>query len=133
MTPTLLRQLWSVIEATQAQILLKLDDPSLVQWLLKQLKSERSLDNNETNILNEYLYSKLTLIRDLALETKLPCRMLRLFPKRSTAYSLDSMPVYCRLGRSRRRCSRHAPSPHPTSSTVRTGQPRRIFSIASTI
>ena len=68
MTPTLLRQLWSVIEATQAQILLKLDDPSLVQWLLKQLKSERSLDNNETNILNEYLYSKLTLIRDLALE-----------------------------------------------------------------
>lgn len=68
MTPTMLRQLWSVIEATQAQILLKLDDASLVQWLLKQVKNERSLDNNETNILHEYIYSKLSLIRDLALE-----------------------------------------------------------------
>ncbi|MBD2184347.1 hypothetical protein [Aerosakkonema funiforme] len=68
MTPTLLRQLWTLIETTQAHILLKLDDATLVQWLLKQLKNERSLDHNETNILNEYIYSKLTLIRDLALE-----------------------------------------------------------------
>ncbi|MFB2923993.1 MULTISPECIES: hypothetical protein [Aerosakkonema] len=68
MTPTLLRQLWTLIETTQANILLKLDDATLVQWLLKQLKNERSLDHNETNILNEYIYSKLTLIRDLALE-----------------------------------------------------------------
>jgi len=64
----MLRQLWSVIETTQAQILLKLDDASLVQWLLKQLKNQRSLDNHETNLLNDYLYSKLSLIRDLALE-----------------------------------------------------------------
>lgn len=68
MTPTLLRQLWSLIEATQAHILLKLDDASLVQWLLKQLNKERSLNHQETDILNEYLYSRLTLIRDLALE-----------------------------------------------------------------
>lgn len=68
MTPTMLRQLWSVIEATQAQMLLKLDDASLVQWLLKQLKNQRSLDNNEANILNDYIYSKLTLIRELASE-----------------------------------------------------------------
>lgn len=68
MTPTMLRQLWSVIEATQAQMLLKLDDASLVQWLLKQLTNQRSLDRNEANILNDYLYSKLTLIRELASE-----------------------------------------------------------------
>lgn len=68
MTPTMLRQLWSVIEATQAQMLLKLDDASLVQWLLKQLRNQRSLDLNEANILNDYIYSKLTLIRELALE-----------------------------------------------------------------
>ncbi|MCL1471674.1 hypothetical protein [Argonema antarcticum] len=68
MTPTMLRQLWSVIETTQAQILLKLDDATLVQWLLKQLKNQRSLDHHETNLLNDYLNSKLTLIRDLALE-----------------------------------------------------------------
>lgn len=68
MTPTMLRQLWSVIEATQAQILLKLDDATLVQWLLKQLTNQRSLDRHEANILNDYLYSKLTLIRELASE-----------------------------------------------------------------
>ncbi|HEY9851189.1 MAG TPA: hypothetical protein V6D28_17105 [Leptolyngbyaceae cyanobacterium] len=68
MTPTMLRQLWSVIETTQANIILKLDDASLAQWLLKQVKNQRSLDGDETNILNDYIYSKLTLIRDLALE-----------------------------------------------------------------
>lgn len=68
MTPTMLRQVWSVVETTQANILLKLDDASLVEWLLKQLKSQRSLDHHETDILNNYLYSKLSLIRDLAQE-----------------------------------------------------------------
>lgn len=68
MTPSLLRQIWSVIEATQAQILLKLDDASLIQWLLKQLQKERSLSSQEDRLLNDYLQSKLSLIRDLAHE-----------------------------------------------------------------
>lgn len=68
MTPSLLRQVWSVIEATQAQILLKLDDASLIQWLLKQLQKERSLSSQEDRLLNDYLQSKLSLIRDLAHE-----------------------------------------------------------------
>jgi hypothetical protein len=66
MTPTLLRQLWLLVESTQANILLKLDDASLVQWLLKQLKQDRALDNNETDILSTYIQSRLSLIRDLA-------------------------------------------------------------------
>jgi hypothetical protein len=68
MTPTMLRQLWAVIEATQAQILLKLDDASLVDWLLSQLKNQRSLDRQEADILNHYLQTRLNLIRELALE-----------------------------------------------------------------
>lgn len=68
MTPTILRQLWSVVETTQAHTLLKLDDASLVQWLLKQTKSQASLDGDETNILTDYIESRLTLIRDLAQE-----------------------------------------------------------------
>ncbi len=68
MTPTMLRQLWSLIETTQANILLKLDDASLVQWLLKHLKQQRSLNSDETNIMTDYLHSKLSLIRDLAQE-----------------------------------------------------------------
>ena len=35
MTPTMLRQLWSAIENSQAHLLLKLDDASLVQWLVE--------------------------------------------------------------------------------------------------
>ena len=66
MTPTILRQLWSVVETTQSNTLLKLDDASLVQWLLKQIKTEAMLDHNETNILSDYIHSRLTLIRDLA-------------------------------------------------------------------
>jgi hypothetical protein len=68
MTPTILRQLWYVVETTQSNILLKLDDASLVQWLLKQTKTKASLDCNETDILSEYIHSRLTLIRELAQE-----------------------------------------------------------------
>ena len=68
MTPTILRQLWSVVETTQANTLLKLDDASLVQWLLKQTKTQASLDHNEIHILSDYIHSRLTLIRDLAQE-----------------------------------------------------------------
>lgn len=66
MTPTILRQLWSVVEMTQSNILLKLDDASLVQWLLKQTKTQAPLDLDETNVLSQYIHSRLTLIRDLA-------------------------------------------------------------------
>lgn len=68
MTPTMLRQLWSLIETTQAHLILKLDDASLVQWLLKQWKQERSLNTNEADVLKHYIQSKLSLIRDLASE-----------------------------------------------------------------
>ena len=66
MTPTMLRQLWSLIETTQTNLLLKLDDASLVQWILKQFKQERSLNHDEIHILNDYLNNRLSLIRELA-------------------------------------------------------------------
>ena len=65
MSPTMMRQFWSLIEMTQANIPLSLDDRSLVQWLLRQVRSERSL-NHETNVLSDYIQSRLPLIRDLA-------------------------------------------------------------------
>lgn len=68
MTPALLRQLWALIEQTQSQILLELDDASLVQWLLRHLGAGRSLDRLESAHLNTYIYSRLRLIRDLAEE-----------------------------------------------------------------
>jgi len=66
MSPTMMRQFWSLVEMTQANIPLSLDDRSLVQWLLRQIRSERSLNNDETNVLTDYIQTRLPLIRDLA-------------------------------------------------------------------
>ncbi len=66
MSPLLLRQIWGLVEATQSQILLTLDDESLVEWLLHQLTNQRSLDSQEANLLSDYLQSHLPLIRDVA-------------------------------------------------------------------
>jgi hypothetical protein len=66
MTPTMLRHLWSLIENTQTSFILAMDDTSLVQWLSHQLEGQRSLQQLETHIINDYIRSKLSLIRDLA-------------------------------------------------------------------
>ncbi|WP_138497718.1 hypothetical protein [Nostoc sp. PA-18-2419] len=68
MTPTIMRQLWSVVETAQAKILLQLDDASLVQWLVKQTETQILLNSNETDFLSQYIQSRLTLIRDIAYE-----------------------------------------------------------------
>ncbi len=66
MTPVILRQLWSAIEAIQANVLLSLDDASLVRLAIERVAQERPLNGDETNRLQEYLSAKTSLIRDLA-------------------------------------------------------------------
>jgi len=66
MSPLLLRQIWGLVETTQSQVLLNLDDESLVDWLLRQLTNQRSLDSHEASLLSDYLESRLPLIRDVA-------------------------------------------------------------------
>jgi hypothetical protein len=68
MTPTIMRQLWSIVEAAQAVTLLQLDDASLVQWLVKQMTKQEMLNPDETDFLSDYIRGKITLIRDLAYE-----------------------------------------------------------------
>jgi hypothetical protein len=68
MNPTMMRQFWSLIEMTQPSIPLMLDDTSLVQWLLRRIRSERSLDTCEVDVLSSYISSRLPLIRELAQE-----------------------------------------------------------------
>ncbi|MEB3293672.1 MAG: hypothetical protein VKJ24_10965 [Synechococcales bacterium] len=72
MTPTMLRQLWSLIETNQATLLLKLDDAILVQWLLRQLMVQQPLSADETSALRHYLNHRLPLIRDLAQQRLVP-------------------------------------------------------------
>ncbi len=66
MNPIFLRQIWSLVEATQAHHLLNLDDANLVQSLLGQFSTQQPLNSEETTQLSGYLYSRLSLIRDLA-------------------------------------------------------------------
>lgn len=66
MTPILLRQIWSLLENTQANILLRKDDASLTSWVLQQLTSQQTLEQHETEIVSNYIRSKTSLIRDLA-------------------------------------------------------------------
>jgi hypothetical protein len=66
MTPLLLRYFWSAVEETQTNLILNLDDNSLIQSLLRQIHQACSLDRTEADALNEYIQAKLPLIRDLA-------------------------------------------------------------------
>ncbi|CDM92717.1 MAG: hypothetical protein P5702_01685 [Limnospira sp. PMC 1291.21] len=66
MTPTMLRQLWSLVENTQPSHLVSLDDDSLVQCLMGRLKSQSSINGQEVDMLDEYINSRISLIRDLA-------------------------------------------------------------------
>jgi hypothetical protein len=68
MSPSLLRQLWLLVESTQSAVLLRLDDASLVQWLNKQIKATIPLNSDEANLLDAYIQSRISLIRDLAQE-----------------------------------------------------------------
>ena len=66
MSPTLLRQLWTIIESIQTSILLEIDDMALVQLLLKQVAAKQPIDAMTSNNLNQYIQSSLPLIRDTA-------------------------------------------------------------------
>ncbi len=66
MDPTLLRQLWSVVETSHRSILLSLDDSHLVEWLMSQIAEQNGVDPSDAGSLSDYIRSKLSLIRDLA-------------------------------------------------------------------
>lgn len=65
MNPTIMRQFWSLLEMTQPNIPLGLDDRNLSQWLLRLVRSERPLNTQETDVLADYIQSRLPLIRDV--------------------------------------------------------------------
>ncbi len=66
MNISLLRQVWKVIEQTNFYELLSLNDTELIQRLLRQLETQNRLSQEETVLVQVYLNSKLSLIRDLA-------------------------------------------------------------------
>jgi hypothetical protein len=63
-----LRQLWNVVEQTQANLLLNLNDGELVKQILQQISYREALSREETDKLSMYIHSRTSLIRDLAQE-----------------------------------------------------------------
>ena len=63
---TLLRTTWSLIESTNASEILEISEPELVQRLLNRLDAQKPLADRERACLNDYLHSKMGLIRDTA-------------------------------------------------------------------
>ncbi len=66
MNISILRQLWSLVETSQPSTLLNLDDESLVESLIDQLKAEYPLCLQETQTVDVYIRSRTPLIRELA-------------------------------------------------------------------
>lgn len=75
MSPIMMRQFWAFIDATRSTIPLTLDDRSLVQWLLRQVRLQQSLDRQEQDILSSYIQLRLALIRDMAGESQFSCHV----------------------------------------------------------
>lgn len=73
MSPNMLRQFWSLIEATRSNMPLTLDDRGLTQWLLRQAHSEQSFNISDADLLTDYIQARLPLIRDLAQEYQPSC------------------------------------------------------------
>lgn len=65
MSPSILRQFWSLVEAVYSEIPLAMDDHSLIQWLLRQMRARRLLNTEETDLLSHYIRDRLPLIREL--------------------------------------------------------------------
>lgn len=68
MSPTMMRQFWSLVEGIRANIPVTLDDRSLEQWLLRQLRSEQALNHCDTAVFSTYIHNRLPLIREFAQE-----------------------------------------------------------------
>ena len=66
MNTILLRQTWNLIEATNAVELLEISEAELVQKILRRLDVQQPLAESERDILNNYLRSKIGLIKDTA-------------------------------------------------------------------
>ena len=72
MTPSMLRQIWTIVEHSHSSILLTLDDQGLVNWLIERIAEDQNLNPFEAEVFSGYIHSKLSLIRDLALARRIP-------------------------------------------------------------
>ncbi|MGK7891299.1 MAG: hypothetical protein AB4042_18370 [Leptolyngbyaceae cyanobacterium] len=65
MSPCMIRQVWMLIEKSQPNTLLSLDDNGLVSWIISGIESGRLLNSQEVDLYSRYIRSRLPLIRDM--------------------------------------------------------------------
>jgi regulator of replication initiation timing len=70
MNSSTLRELWTLIDNIQPNILVSIDEKELIEQILNQLTENTSLDLEDDDLVSVYISSKMSLIRDLA-ESKL--------------------------------------------------------------
>lgn len=70
MSPNMMRQLWALVESSQSQLLLELDDVNLVDWLMQQIERQSGVNipstPKESRVMRNYIQEHLLLIRDIA-------------------------------------------------------------------
>ena len=66
MNISLLRQIWNLIETMNASEIVEIGEHELIQRLLNSLDAQKPLADQERVSLNEYLHSKIGLIKDTA-------------------------------------------------------------------
>ena len=66
MNISLIRQIWNLIETTNASELVEIGEHELIQRLLNRLDAQKPLADQERVSLNNYLHSKIGLIKDTA-------------------------------------------------------------------
>ncbi len=66
MNTSLLRQTWNLIETTNALELLEIGEAELIQQLVKRLDAQIPLADCDRTSINNYLRSKMGLIKDTA-------------------------------------------------------------------
>lgn len=68
MSPSVLHQLWKIIDAADPNIVAVMDEPNLVAWLLQQLRLYPGpADPGDSEIIH-YIHSRLPMIQDLVYE-----------------------------------------------------------------
>ena len=66
MNISLLRQIWNLIETMNASEIVEIGEHELIQRLLNSIDAQKPLADQERVSLNEYLHSKISLIKDTA-------------------------------------------------------------------
>ena len=66
MNPSMLRLLWTIVEATEPGLLLRLQGDRLADWLVKEMQKQQFLTRVEVGMARRYLVSRQLLIQEMA-------------------------------------------------------------------